>query len=281
VSLHHQKLPAYERELIGLVKAVRHWRPYVWGRPFTVRTDHYSLKFLLDQRLSTIPQHTWVSKLFGYDITVEYRPDKLNGATNVLSRREEDTGIVYTLSSPSFDLFSTLEMEVDSDPQVAAVRAQLAEGKASPDWTMADGLLRFEGKVFIPDASTLWPVLLAQAHESGHEGVQKTAHRWRTSFYNSKALQRVREFVRSCAVCQQHKTQHLHPAGLPLPIPSMVSTDFIEGFPKVGGKSVVLTVVDRFSKYGHFIALGHHIQRHQLQRPSLTKLSNFMVCHAR
>ena len=128
---------------------------------------------------------------------------------------------------------------------------------------MADGLLQFKGKVFIPDASTLWPQLLAQAHESGHEGVQKTAHRWRTSFYNSKTLQRVREFVRSCAVCQQHKTQHLHPAGLlqPLPIPSMVwadiSMDFIEGFPKVGGKSVVLTVVDRFSKYGHFITLGH------------------------
>jgi hypothetical protein len=28
--------------------------------------------------------------------------------------------------------------------------------------------------------------------------------------------------------------------------------DFIGVFPKVGGKSVVLTVVDRFSKYGHF-----------------------------
>jgi hypothetical protein len=33
--------------------------------------------------------------------------------------------------------------------------------------------------------------------------------------------------------------------------------DFIEGFPRVGSKSVVLTVVDHFSKYGHFIALGH------------------------
>ncbi|KAK1683940.1 hypothetical protein QYE76_044788 [Lolium multiflorum] len=29
------------------------------------------------------------------------------------------------------------------------------------------------------------------------------------------------------------------------------------GPPKVGGKSVILTVVDRFSKYAHFIALGH------------------------
>jgi hypothetical protein len=53
----HGKLAAYERELIGLVQAVRHWRSYLWGRRFLVRTDHYNLKFLLDQRLSTVPQH--------------------------------------------------------------------------------------------------------------------------------------------------------------------------------------------------------------------------------
>jgi hypothetical protein len=43
VATHHAKLPAYEQELIGLVKAVRHWRPYVWGRFFIIRTNHFSL----------------------------------------------------------------------------------------------------------------------------------------------------------------------------------------------------------------------------------------------
>jgi hypothetical protein len=33
--------------------------------------------------------------------------------------------------------------------------------------------------------------------------------------------------------------------------------DFIEALLKVGDKSIILTVVDRFSKYAHFIPLAH------------------------
>jgi hypothetical protein len=36
-----------------------------------------------------------------------------------------------------------------------------------------------------------------------------------------------------------------------------ISMNFIKGLHKVGGKSVILTVADRFTKYAHFIALGH------------------------
>jgi hypothetical protein len=86
----HLKVAAYERELIGLAQAVRHWRPYLWGRSFVVRTDHYALKFLLDQRLSTIPQHHWISKLIGYDFRVEYGPGRFNVAADALSRRDGD-----------------------------------------------------------------------------------------------------------------------------------------------------------------------------------------------
>ncbi|KAE8815366.1 Alpha-L-fucosidase 2 [Hordeum vulgare] len=73
----------------------------------------------------------------------------------------------------------------------------------------------------------------------------------------------VRDWVRSCVMCQRNKIEILRPAGLlrPLEVPSQVwvdiSLDFIKGLPKVGGKSVILTVVNRFSKYSHFIALNH------------------------
>lgn len=88
VAPRHCSLVAYERELIGLVLAIRHWRPYLWGRRFLVRTDHYSLKYLLDQRLATIPQHHWVGKLLGFDFMVEYKAGHHNVNADALSRRD-------------------------------------------------------------------------------------------------------------------------------------------------------------------------------------------------
>ena len=86
IAPQHAKLAAYERELIGLVTAVKHWRPYLRGCTFLIRSNHYSLKYILDQRLSTIPQHRWVTKLLGYDFTVEYKPGKQNIVADALSR---------------------------------------------------------------------------------------------------------------------------------------------------------------------------------------------------
>jgi hypothetical protein len=36
-----------------------------------------------------------------------------------------------------------------------------------------------------------------------------------------------------------------------------IAMDFVEGFLRVGGKSVILTIVSRFSKMAHFIAFSH------------------------
>jgi hypothetical protein len=97
----------------------------------------------------------------------------------------------------------------------------------------------------------------------GHKGVQKTLHQLRATFFMPGDGRLACDFIHGCSVCQRHKIEHLHLAGLlqPVDIPTAVSQgiamDFIEGFPKTDDKSVILTVVDHLSKYAHFIALAH------------------------
>jgi hypothetical protein len=108
VAPRHQSLAAYERELIGLVLAIRHWRPYLWARRFVVRTDHFSLKYLLDQWLATIPQHHWVRKLLGFDFTVEYKAGATNAVADAPSRRDTEDGTVLAVLAPRFDFIDQL-----------------------------------------------------------------------------------------------------------------------------------------------------------------------------
>jgi hypothetical protein len=46
--------PIYEKEMMAILHALKKWRPYLIGRHFKVKTDHDSLKYFLEQRLSFI-----------------------------------------------------------------------------------------------------------------------------------------------------------------------------------------------------------------------------------
>jgi hypothetical protein len=76
-----------------------------------VKTGHYSLKYILDQRLATIPQHHWVGKLLGFDFSVEYKSGATNMVADALSRRdteEDSTWALQAISAPRFDFINRL-----------------------------------------------------------------------------------------------------------------------------------------------------------------------------
>jgi hypothetical protein len=124
-------------------------------------------------------------------------------------------------------------------------------------------MVAFDGRLYIPPASPLLQEIVAAVHNDSHEGIHRTLHRLRRDFHFPNMRRLVQDFVKACATCQQYKSDHLRPAGLlqPLPVPSAlwadIGIDFIEALPKVQGKTVILSVVDRFSKYCHFIPLAH------------------------
>lgn len=70
----------YVKELHAIIAAVRKWCQYLLGRPFTILTDHKSLRELLSQVIQTPEQHYYLSKLLGFDYTIQYKA----GATNIV-----------------------------------------------------------------------------------------------------------------------------------------------------------------------------------------------------
>ena len=103
------------------------------------------------------------------------------------------------------------------------------------------------------------------AHESAHAGWERTLVALRDRFYWPRMRLDVTNYVRTCDPCQ--KIKHDQGAGLgflqPLEIPispfDHISLDFITGLPLSHGKDAILVVVDKFTKYTHFIATSAEV----------------------
>jgi len=78
----------------------------------------------------------------------------------------------------------------------------------------------------------------------------------------------VDSYVKQCQICQHSKHSLSHPAGLLQPLPILASVwrhlsmDFIEGLPKSKGYNVILVIVDRLTKFAHFIPVKHPYTAH-------------------
>jgi hypothetical protein len=191
--------------------------------------------------------------LFGFDFVIKYRPVHLNSATDALSRRDDNVATTHALFGPSFGLLDDIRAATSADPEGGRLLQQLADASLGVPWQAP----------LCSYTSDLCHQVVALAHTASHEGIQKTLVCLCKDFYIPDDRVLVQDFIRTCVTCQRNKTPTLQAADLlqPLDMSSQVwadiSMDFIDGLPKVHGKLVILTVVDRFSKYAHFIALSH------------------------
>jgi hypothetical protein len=254
----------YAREMLAIVVVVQLWRPYLLGRKFVIQTDQRSLKYLLEQRITTPEQQKWVSKLLGYDYEIVYKLGKENSAADALSRMTGSPCLSH-LSIPQIHVWDQLKAEAVFHPYMKKIGKLATENPDSP-YTWRNGLLHYKNRVVIAPNSDIIQQLLREFHDSplgGHSGVLRTYKRLAQQFYWPSMARIVKEYVAYCDVCQWVKSDTLSPAGLlqPLPIPCQVwddiTMDFIEGLPQSGGKNTIFVVVDRLSKSAHFLALAH------------------------
>ncbi|KAL0560774.1 hypothetical protein IC582_001187 [Cucumis melo] len=259
--------PVYERELMAVVLAVQRWRPYLLGNRFIVRTDQKSLKFLLEQRVVQPQYQRWLAKLLGYTFDVEYKPGVENKAADALSRITPTVQMCTITVPVSLDL-QIIKEEVEKDTKLMKIIAEMNGNMTLQDskFKIHNGMLKYKDRLVISQTSKLIPQILHSYHDSavgGHSGFLRTYKRISGELYWQGMKAVVKKYCAECLICQQNKTLCLSPAGLllPLNIPTLIwndiSMDFVEGLPKAAGFEVIFVVVDRLSKYGHFIPLKH------------------------
>ena len=145
--------------------------------------------------------------------------------------------------------------------------------------------LWYKDRLYICKNSKLKQNILLELHTSplgGHSGFLKTYHRVKKEFFWDGLKFDIQKFVAEFLVCQQNKVETIKTPGLlqPSSIPSQrwedISVDFTTILPKSKGKSVIMVVVDRLTKYAHFVHYLIHLKQVQLLLNLWTQFKSYM-----
>ena len=128
------------RELLAVVLSVRHFKYYLCGLPFVIRTDHAALQWLMTFREPEGQVARWLEELQEYDFKVEHRPGARHSNADALSRRPcAAEGCRYCERREAREL----ELRADGGEECAAV-SRVEEVVCRELQTVTDGEWRDE-----------------------------------------------------------------------------------------------------------------------------------------
>lgn len=256
-----------ELECYAAVLAVKNFRAYVELMPFTIITDHASLKWLMGQKDLGGRLCRWSLKLQAFNFNIEHRKGSANVVPDALSRMfveevtssAEDVGLHIDLKSPQFvsGQYEEIKEVVRKDPgrfPDLAIKEPHLFHKIAPRDISSDAS---PWKLWIPQDLTA--TLITRAHVppiSAHRGAAKTTELLQRSFYWPGLVSQVRDFVRRCEACKEIKApcQTLRPLmGKQFTVErpwQRIYTDLLGPYPRSkSGNTHLLIVLDQFSKF--------------------------------
>lgn len=142
--------------------------------------------------MGTVTQQRWMSKLLGYDFTIEYKKGKENKVADALSRVLEDPGLpeeatCSMLSFPTPTWLEELKLSYTTDPEAMVLLQKLQAGTEVPKgYALQQGLILKKGRIFIVHSSSFKDKILHYIHsnpQAGHSGYLKTVQRAKADFF--------------------------------------------------------------------------------------------------
>ena len=217
-----------EREALAIVFGVKKFHPYLFGRRFTILSDHQPLKYLLGESRA-IPSmassriQRWALTLSAYQYTMAYKPGAQHANADGLSRlplpevphQVPPTGDTILLMESLQTMPITpaqIARWTDRDPLLAKVRNNIQYGWQHSDEPDVQPYQRRRAELSVEDGCVLWgrrvvvpPRGRSQALEllhEGHPGASRMKSLGRSFMWWPGMTAAVEEKVKSCSLCQ-------------------------------------------------------------------------------
>ena len=261
-----------ERELLAVVYGCEKFHNYLYGRSFTVQSDHKPLESIHLKHLMAAPPRLqrMLMRLQPYDLTIKYRQGKNMEVTDALSRLSPqekepipnmDVQIHEVCPQFSDDMLQRIRTATDTDLELKALEDIVYTGWPAnikqvseilkPYWTFRDEITTEDGivmkgrRIIIPQQ--MQNTILTKLH-AGHQGSEKTKLRARTAVYWRGMNNDVDSVCRACNTCQEMQNSQPKEPLIQKEVPPgpwhTVGTDlfYLDG-------SEFLLIADYYSKY--------------------------------
>ncbi|GBG91443.1 hypothetical protein CBR_g52398 [Chara braunii] len=136
----------YEKELYAVFNTLTHWRHYLLGRFFILRTDHQTLRWMRTQPVLSDALKHWIEVIEQYDFDPQYIKGEYNKVVDALSRRPDFSGALITEYDLTEDVTRSLVEAYREDQFMSEIvrRLEAKDKQTSVEFELVNGLLFLE-----------------------------------------------------------------------------------------------------------------------------------------
>jgi hypothetical protein len=259
LSAAERNYDVYDLELLAIVNALDHWRPYLAGSPhkIIIYSDHQNLLYWKELHKISRRVTREVLMLSEYNFEIHHIKGTSNGQADALSRRPD-----YDQGHEDNQNITVLPRQVFARAMEVLPNISRQEESVLKPWIDPHQLKQHQGvwykdgrQVVIGDIKDKRRVI--QSHHDTpvhrHPGISKTIQLTERLYWWPKMRLDITEYVKGCADCQRHKVntrltkaplQPIYPKLEAAPFETM-ALDFIVKLPVSQGYDSILTITDQ------------------------------------
>lgn len=251
------KYSAFDRELLAIYQAIKHFRYFVEGRQFVVFTDHKPLTRAVSSKTERSPRQTrHLEFIAQFTTDIRHIQGKSNVVADLLSRNEFETASldnqldIKTLMQYQKD-DTELKMLLESDSSKSNYTLKLIKIPITNDTIYCEVNTR-QNRPFVP--SSLRKSVYQNLHNLSHPGVRATRKLISSRYFWPKLNKDVNEWTKSCLQCQKAKViRHTKSEVGNFKTTSNrfdhIHMDIVGPLHISDGNTYILTVIDRYTRW--------------------------------